>query len=113
MIFWIVVAWIVLGAKPSRKNLYTLTGVVAAISLIGLTISVGSSDVPVTPDFLPFYLVGLALWLALFLGIGFIIIWLRGGSVEGDAANSKKLDNEMERIRAEIAARDGQPPAAQ
>jgi hypothetical protein len=114
MIVWIIVAWIVLGAKPSRKNLFLLTGIVAAISLVGLMISIGTSETRVSADILPFYLVGLALWLALFLGIGFIVIWIRGGSVEGDAAKSKRLDKEMERIRAELAARDGaQPPAAQ
>lgn len=112
MWIWIIIALIVLGAKPSRKNLFTLTGVVAIISLGGYTFGVGTGRIPNTPDFLVFYLGFLVVWLLVFLAIGFIIIWVRGGSVEGDAAKSEKLDKEMDRIRAEIAARGSQqqPP---
>ncbi len=113
MIFWLIVAWIVLGAKPSRNNLFLLTGVIAAISLVGLALTIGASDTPVSANILPVYLIGLAIWLGAFLLLGFVIIWLRGGSVEGDADKGKKLDKEMERVRAEIASRGGQPPAAQ
>ena len=113
MFFWIIVAWIVLGAKPSRKNLYILTGVVGLISLAGLIFASTNGEFAGDPAVVPVFVVGLVLWLALFMGMGFVIIWIRGGSVEGDAAKSKKLDKEMERIRAEIAARDSRPPAAQ
>jgi len=111
MIFWVIVAWIVLSAKPSRSNLFLLAGVIAAISLIGLTLTVGASDAPVSASILLPYLIGLAIWLVAFLAIGFVIIWIRGGSVEGDAAKAKKLDKEMECIRAEIAARENQQQA--
>lgn len=113
MWIWIIIALIVLGVKPSRKNLFTLTGIVAIVSLGGYTFGVATGRIPNTPDFLLVYLGFLVVWLLVFLAIGFVIIWVRGGSTEGDAAKSDKLDDEMQRIRAEIAARDRQPPAAQ
>jgi predicted permease len=112
MLFWIIVASIVLGVKPSRRNLYILTGVVALISILGFAFGASQAGIPLTPDVLAAFGIGLAMWLAVYLVIGFVIIWLRGGSAEGDAAKGKKLDREMERIRAELAARDTQPPAA-
>ncbi|MBC7769267.1 MAG: hypothetical protein H7124_10815 [Phycisphaerales bacterium] len=113
MLFWIIVAWIVLGTKPSRKNLYILTGVLALVSLLTFFFAAGSAGLPPTPELLITYGIGLAIWLIVFLIMGFVIIWIRGGSAEGDAAKGKKLDKEMERIRAELAVRDGQPPAPQ
>jgi hypothetical protein len=112
MWIWVIIALIVLGTKPSRKNLFLLTGVVAIFSLAGYTFGVATGRIPNTPDFLVFYLGFLVVWLLVFLAIGFIIIWIRGGSAEGDASKGEKLDKEMERIRAEIAARDRQPPAS-
>ena len=112
MLFWIIVASIVLGVKPSRRNLYILTGVVALISILGFAFGASQAGIPLTPDVLAAFGISLAIWLAVYLVIGFVIIWIRGGSAEGDAAKGKKLDKEMERIRAEIAARDTQPPAA-
>jgi hypothetical protein len=112
MLFWIILMWIVLGARPSRKNLYILTGVFALIAMVILAMDLTQRGIPPTPDVIVAYGLGLVPFLIMFLVVGFIVIWLRGGSVEGDAAKGKKLDREMERIRAEIAAREGQPPGA-
>lgn len=56
-------------------------------------------------------IVGVALInVVIFVLIGAIIVMIRGD--KSGARSGKKLDKEMERIRAEIAARDGQPPAS-
>lgn len=51
--------------------------------------------------------------LTIFTGVGLAIVALRKWMKTRKAPGDDKLDVEMERIRAEIAARDGQPPAAQ
>ena len=47
----------------------------------------------------------------IFYLVGAIIVTVRGD--KSKQRSDKQLDKEMERIRAEIAARDAQPPAAQ
>lgn len=112
MLFWIIILWIVLGVRPSWKNLFILTGVLVAIAVALLVFATVQSGIPPTPLVVGAYIVSMIPFALMFVAIGAIVIWLRGGSVEGDATKSRRLDKEMERIRAEIAARDGQPPGA-
>jgi hypothetical protein len=53
----------------------------------------------------------MAVWpsLLLFVGVGVAIVTLRKWMKARRSPSDSKLDVEMERIRAEIAARDGQP----
>lgn len=108
MWIWVIIALVVLGAQPSRKNLFLLAGVMVIFSLGAYAFGMATGRVPNTPDFLLVYLGILAVWLLVFIAIGFVIIWMRGGSAEGAQAKGKKLDKEMERIRAEIASRGGE-----
>ncbi len=112
MLIWIIILWIVLGARPSWKNLFTLTGVLAAIAVGILIFATAQSGVAPTPPILIAYALSVVPFAFMFVAVGAIVIWLRGGSVEGDASKSRKLDKDMERIRAEIAAREPNPPGA-
>lgn len=58
----------------------------------------------------PEYAIGMAIAIAINLAVGAVFValfkWLKTRKTGGD----KQLDKEMERIRAEIAAREGSPP---
>ncbi len=67
-----------------------------------------------TPDLTPAQrmigvVIGTAITMAVFYAVGALIVWLR--TRKKQSRSDKQLDDEMARIRAEIAVRDSQPPA--
>lgn len=103
---WILmgVGWLVLLIRPS-------VGVIGWLSLL-LAISLSAIGFTSTPSTLWAGAVGEALGHTLVFAIGAAFIVAIRGDKSG-ARSGKKLDKEMERIRADIAARDGEPPVAQ
>jgi hypothetical protein len=97
-----IVGWIIVLIRPS----YTLAWFLGAVVLAAST-ALAALPAPQTI----FYALGAATAQALgFVFIAAILVSFRGD--QSAARGGKTLDKEMERIRAEIAARDGQPPGA-
>jgi hypothetical protein len=115
---WLI-GWILLWFRPEYKFVlffgfglivldlitFAFFGGVAAITNPGL-------DLNAVLAFLDAYFANAALTLAIFFAVGAAIVALRKWMKARKSGGDKNLDNEMERIRAEIAARDGKPPAA-
>jgi hypothetical protein len=105
IIFWILILGI-LWRVPEFKFLafFILANNALYTLMIGWSMSA---------DQWPPYLTSVAISDLVFAAVATPLIlfrkWQRSRKPGGDG----RLDREMERIRAEIAARDGQPPAAQ
>lgn len=67
----------------------------------------------VTPDQALDYAILIAINDLILIALGALVVALRKWMKSRRTGSDKKLDGEMERIRAEIAARDSQPPTAQ
>ncbi len=107
---YLAVGWgIVLILLWIRPEYMFLLFYMVANAIIGFLVSdLWSLTLEDAPRY-AFYWV-LSVLLSLVIGAPFVALfkWLKTRKTGSD----KKLDRDMERIRAEIAARDGQPPVA-
>lgn len=95
-----IVGWIIVLIRPS----YGMVGWLACVVLIAST-ALGALP---APQLIFYALGGAAVHAAAFALVAAIIVSFRGD--KSATRSGKKLDKEMERIRAEIAARENQPP---
>lgn len=102
----LIIFFILLWIRP--EYMFLLFYVIANSALL-LLFTVWS----LTPDQIPILLVLLAINNAILIIIGAPIVALRKWLKTRRTGSDKKLDKEMDRIRAEIAARNDQPPAVQ
>jgi uncharacterized membrane protein len=101
LVIFLILLWI----RPEYRFLLFY---VVANSILIMLFTVWS----LTPEDVPIYVILLAINNAILLAFGAIVVTLRKWLRTRKTGSDKQLDKEMERIRAEIAARDGQPRAA-
>src|SRR5262245_25110893 len=118
---WII-GWILLWFRPEYKFVLFFALGLTILNLIFLVLFSGIpavifNDGVLDPyafvEFLVLYLLQIWITVGVFFAVGAAIVALRKWMKSRKPAGDDKLDAEMERIRADIAARDGQPPAAQ
>ncbi len=102
IIIFLILLWI-------RPEYMFLLFYIVANTVLAVLLTVWS----LTPENLPIYVVAIAINDAILLVLGAIVVALRKWLKSRKTGSDKKLDKEMEAIRAEIAARDAQPPTAQ
>jgi hypothetical protein len=117
---WII-GWILLWFRPEYKFVLFFGFGLVVLDLIFYTVF-GGAAILTDPGslslndvfaFLAVYAFRAIVTLAIFFCVGALIVTLRKWMKSRKPASDDKLDAEMERIRADIAARDGQPPATQ
>jgi hypothetical protein len=115
---WII-GWILLWFRPEYRFVLFFGFALLVFDLIFYALFGGAAIVAnpgalSTSDILAFitaYAIDAALGLAIFFTVGALIVTLRTWMKARTSPQDQRLDAEMERVRAEIAARDGQPPA--
>lgn len=99
-----IITWIILLFRPSFIFLFALGFAMIALSLPAFFAAQSREDIIALA-------IGLAIgWSILFLGGAFIIVvrqWMQSRSSRAE----REAEREIERVRAEAAARDGNPPA--
>ncbi|MES1199066.1 MAG: hypothetical protein ABUS48_03710 [Pseudomonadota bacterium] len=119
MIIWLV-GWILLWFRPEYRFVLffgiflTLVDLALLVALGGASALFGAEGFswPNALEYLLGFIIGRSAVLVVFFAIGCGIVALRKWMKNRKSPRDAQLDAEMERIRANIAARDGQPPAA-
>ncbi len=111
---WII-GWILLWFRPEYRFVLFFGFALLVLDLIfyalfGGAVILGDPSALSVSDILAFltaYAINAAIVLAIFFGVGALIVTLRKWMKSRKSPNDRNLDDEMERIRADIAAREG------